>query len=761
MYHRNYKLILLIGSFLVLLSGLYGQQGSSGNYEAIILRAEQLLDQKDYRQAKAEYENALRIRPDANYPRIKLQQIREVFADPDDTRRYNNYISEGDRLFNQQNYKEAREQYFWSNILKPDERYPLNRLKETDEQIREVERRKKLFDRSISAADSLFRLNQYQMALNEYLYASGMLPAESYPRNRINEINNIFEAARKEQKEFENTIEKADQLYMLQDYNAAINQYNIALEMRPGDRYPASMIDRINAMADDQRSLESIYSQVIENAERLHKNDELIAAKAGFEHALKLKPDEKHPRNRIAEIDAKLAERATSAEAYEESVQLAMQYYEKEEYEASLAQFRNAEKFRSLDTEKTSIVNEITNLLEKEKAFREALDKADKLFLTQDYTSASDQYNQVLVLKPGNEHSLTRINEIDSILARFGQIEESYANAIRTGDNAFQTKEYEKAVDAFKQAQSLKPDEAYPVSRVKEIQAILDEIRAKQLAFDQNIRDADNMFDLRQFQQAVSFYQEALKYKPEDQYAANRISEARSLISEAEINEAYTSAVNAAGFHEDNGNLASALDSWQTAASLKPNETLPREKIAELSAIVAAEKRKIQDAYEKAIADGNRFFNTKVFDQAIEAFTEAGHLRPDESYPLEMIANIRKYIEERAIVDLVSDPVNVVSGDEKRFTFAPVDMRVRRNNYVILTMRFENPEASRFFLNYGLDGQRSGGIVVRNPGGKEEKEFIVRVSSQDRWYRIDNNWISIYPEGSDVEIVQLRISSGD
>ena len=192
MYHRNYKLILLIGSFLVLLSGLYGQQGSSGNYEAIILRAEQLLDQKDYRQAKAEYENALRIRPDANYPRIKLQQIREVFADPDDTRRYNNYISEGDRLFNQQNYKEAREQYFWSNILKPDERYPLNRLKETDEQIREVERRKKLFDRSISAADSLFRLNQYQMALNEYLYASGMLPAESYPRNRINEINNIF-----------------------------------------------------------------------------------------------------------------------------------------------------------------------------------------------------------------------------------------------------------------------------------------------------------------------------------------------------------------------------------------------------------------------------------------------------------------------------------------------------------------------------------------------------------------------------------------
>jgi tetratricopeptide (TPR) repeat protein len=761
MYPRNYILILFIVSLSLVITGLYGQQGSPGNYEATILRAEQLMDQKDYRQAKAEYENALRIRPDANYPRIKLQQIREVFADPDDTRRYNNYISEGNRLFNMQNYKEAREQYFWANVLKPDERYPLTRIKETDEQIRELERKLKLFNKSITTADSLLRLNQYQQALNEYLYASGLLPAENYPRNKINEINSIFQTARKEQKEFENTIEKADQLYMIQDYNAAIIAYKTALEMRPGDRYTASMIDRINAMADDQRSLESIYAQVIENADRLRSNDDLVAAKAAFEHALKLKPEENYPKDQIAGIETILAERAQSEEAFEEFILLAMQHYETKDYESALAQFRNAEGIRPLDNEKENIVNKITNLLEEERAFRETRENADNLFLAQQYDAAREQYNQLLLIKPADKHAIARISEIDSIVARFGQIEESYTNAILTGDKAFQSTEYEKSLDAYKQALALKPEESYPASRINEIQVILDEIRANQLAFDQNISNADNKFNSGQFQQAISFYQEALKYKPGNQYAETRIAEARSLVSEAEINEAYSSAVSTAGFHEDSGDLASALDSWQTAASLKPSETLPQEKIAELGAIVATEKRKKLEAYEKAIADGNRFFNTKVFDQAIEAFTEAGRLKPDESYPAEMIADIRKYIEERAIVDLVSDPVNIVSGDEKRFNFSPVDMRVRRNNYVILTMRFESPEASRFFLNYGLDDQRSGGIVVRNPGGKQEKEFIVRVSSQDRWYRIDNNWISIYPEGSDVEVVQLRISSGD
>jgi len=366
-----------------------------------------------------------------------------------------------------------------------------------------------------------------------------------------------------------------------------------------------------------------------------------------------------------------------------------------------------------------------------------------------------------LKIFPDDAGVSARIGEIDSMLAAIAEKEQNYLDAITQADKAFNEKNYEQALGSYKLAASIKPEESYPSGRIVEVQKIIDEIEARNLAYNENISIADARFNNREYQQAIAAYQEALKFKPNDQYAENRVAEARSLISEAEINEAYATAVSAARYHEDNNDLISALNSWQSASSLKPAEPLPKERIADLSAIVAAEKRRIQDAYNKAIADGDRYFNSKVFDQAIEAYTEAGNIKPDETYPAERIAAIRQYIEERAIVDLVVDPVSVVSGEEKRFTFKPVDVRVRRNNYVILTLRFANTESSRFFLNYGLDGQRSGGIVIRNPGGKEQSEFIVRVSSQDRWYRIDNNWISIYPEGSDVEVLQLRISSGD
>lgn len=904
--------IALLNTFTV-----YSQQTGGSAYEEIILRAEQYMETGDYAKAKQEYENALGINPDASYPRIKLQQIRKTFVDPNDSRRYNNYISEGDRLFDRRDFIKAREQYFWANVLRPDEKHPRSRMKEIDEIIKDRKRKLVIFNKSVATADSLFDLNQYQQALNEYLYASGLLPGEIYPRTRIDEINKIFEEARQEQKAYNKAVEEADQLYMIQDYNAAMDAYNKALQMRPQERYPASMIDRINAMASDQRSLENVYASVVDNADRLFDETDYPASRVAYEHAMRLKPEEEYPKKRVGEIDALLEARAMSEEAFDEAMLMAMQYYENDNYESALKQFRKAEKIRNLNEEAILIVEKIEGILKEERLYNSFIAKADESFNAGDYNSARNNYTQALEKRASETYPAGRIEEIDSILANLGQMEDNYntaissadrafsnrdykealgffqqaakimpgetypkqrvgelqpfleileladgfvaseqyqsaldqyraanellplsdetlvkiaeaesalqtqkaynemmlhanelydegkyetarekyqealdlmpgsqtasdriadidallntraektknyADAIMRGDKSFDEEDFEKALEAYSQAATLKPEENYPASRISEVQEIVRQQQANQLAYNENINLADNKFNSGHYQQAISSYQEALKYMPGDSYAENRITEARNLISEAEINEAFASAVSQANFHEDNGDLISALDAWKTASGLKPEEALPKQRINELSAVVAEEKRRIQEAYDKFIADGNRHFNSRVFDQAIDAYIEAGLLKPGETYPFEMIDSIRRYIDERAIVDLVSEPVNIVSGDEKRFTFSPVEMRVRRNNYVIVTLRFNSTESSRFFLNYGLDGQRSGGIVVRNPGGKEENQFIVRVSSQDRWYRIDNNWISIYPEGSDVEITQLRISSGD
>ena len=469
-----------------------------------------------------------------------------------------------------------------------------------------------------------------------------------------------------------------------------------------------------------------------------------------YQQAGKIKPEEKHPQERIE-----------STKAVVEHLAKASQHFESKEYAEALEQFNKAKALLPLNDQTIAKIAETEKIISDQKSYTELKNQADEFFESAKYEQAKEKYEQSLKFNPEDTYATGKISEISNLLEAIAEKEKNYSNAISIADKALKDKEYNLALENYNLASSIKPDEAYPKNKSSEVQNIIKDLEAKQLAYEENIATADSKFNNENYSQAIEGYQEALKFKPNDKYAVNRIAESRNLISETEINEAYENAVASAYFHEENNDLSKALDSWKIASNLKPNEALPKSKITELGAVVAAEKRKIQEAYDKLIAEADRNYNSKVFDQAIEKYEEAGKLKPEENYPSDMIAQIRKYIAERAIVDLVTLPMTIKSGDEKRFSFKPVDMRVRRNNYVTLTMRFANTESSRFFLNYGLDNQKSGGIVVRNPGGKEESQFIIRVSSQDRWYRVDNNWISIYAEGSDIEITHMRISSGD
>ncbi|MBK6346352.1 MAG: hypothetical protein IPF68_10505 [Bacteroidales bacterium] len=171
--------------------------------------------------------------------------------------------------------------------------------------------------------------------------------------------------------------------------------------------------------------------------------------------------------------------------------------------------------------------------------------------------------------------------------------------------------------------------------------------------------------------------------------------------------------------------------------------------------------RNQMDAYNKVINKADLAYQDKVFDQAIDAYEEAKLIRPEEVYPVEMIRKIRQYMEDHAMVDLVSTPLIIKADSEQKFTFKAIEMRLRKNNYIIIKARKTGETEPKVYLNYGIDGQKSGGIVLRSIKSQETGDYMVRVSIQDRWYRLDNNWISVYSEGGEVEVSRMQISQGD
>ncbi|MDP2423244.1 MAG: hypothetical protein Q8M23_02750, partial [Bacteroidales bacterium] len=457
---------------------------AAAQYENAIIRAEQFMDQRNYRQAKAEYENALKIDISASYPRMKLQQIKQFYSDTQDETRYNQFIKQGDQFFSRQDYDKAHEQYEWALIMKPTENYPQGRIKELEEAKILLLQKRNAYSRSVAIADSLYAKKDYRQAINEYLYASGLLPTETYPRKKIDELNKIFDSARKELNTYDQAIADADQAYMIQDYFSALAGYRKALKMRPYESYPANMIQRISDAQADKLTAEETFAKLLATADQLFASSDYATARLNYEQALRLKPAETHPKKRITEIEIIFAKRAETAESLAKALELGEQHFEKKEYAQALSQFETAKKLDANNIVAGERISTIRDILKQTADFESIVNQADNLFNESAYADARKKYEEALLKRPGHTHSATRIAEIDAVLAYLAEQEQTYQQAITRADVANKAKEYQTALTQYRLAGSIKPDESYPILQISSINAFLQQEDDNRKAFE-------------------------------------------------------------------------------------------------------------------------------------------------------------------------------------------------------------------------------------------------------------------------------------
>jgi tetratricopeptide (TPR) repeat protein len=207
---------------------------------------------------------------------------------------------------------------------------------------------------------------------------------------------------------------------------------------------------------------------------------------------------------------------------------------------------------------------------------------------------------------------------------------------------------------------------------------------------------------------------------------------------------------------------ADALSSYTKASGIKPAESYPKQRIIETNKIIEGTKQASTSEYKDAIAAADKLYSNKVYDKAIDAYESASKINPGDSYPEVQISKIRKYLSDHAILNLYSQALLISRGNEKKFTFATIDPSLRKNNYILLNARSIGSGVPKVYLNYGKDDQKNGGIVIRNlDKTKTLSDFLISISIQDKWFREENNWISISVETGEIEITKVQISAGD
>ncbi len=112
----------------------------------------------------------------------------------------------------------------------------------------------------------------------------------------------------------------------------------------------------------------------------------------------------------------------------------------------------------------------------------------------------------------------------------------AYNKEIVKADKNFNTKKYEDAWIHYLQAEQYLPKEQYPVNQIEKIKDILAEISSFDKAYQRNIKKADKKLNDKKYNDAISYYQKALLYKPAESYPRNQINNILKLLAQSNEN---------------------------------------------------------------------------------------------------------------------------------------------------------------------------------------------------------------------------------
>ncbi len=244
-------------------------------YENAVAKADTLFEDEKYEDARSMYQEALSYDRTKSYPSEQIDEIERILerrkaekrAEQEKQEKYESLIAEADSQFDEERYKTSKNNYQAALDIKPEEEYPKQRIELINDQLArlkaEKEKREQQNERyreAINTADQLFRLEEYEDARIAFNQALKIKPDEAYPAGKISEIDSILQSQKEKEKQrnldrrYAQEIEKADELFNDKTYADAKTHYKKALQIKSEEVYPKKRIQRIEKIWQDMQA---------------------------------------------------------------------------------------------------------------------------------------------------------------------------------------------------------------------------------------------------------------------------------------------------------------------------------------------------------------------------------------------------------------------------------------------------------------------------------------------------------------------------
>lgn len=636
------------------LDKLKEREADEAEVAKLINEGDAKVDSDDYQGAIDKYEAALDViatHPEAvDKLAIAKKALDEYEAMAAERAAYESLIVAADGLFEKEDFKASISKYEAALNVMPKEGYPTDQIKKAEDLIAELEAQAKEeadraarqgeFDALIASGDKNMAATSFDGAISDYSAALEVFTNDAIATEKLaaaEKAKSNMLAAAEADEQYAALINDADRYYDGEDWEASIEKYRAALDVKQ-DPYPTDQIAKAEAALTERDRLAE--EERLEEEARLKAEGEAAELQAAFDDYME----------------------AGDADIKEDSFESAIS-----NYEGALSVFPdNADAQGKLDKARKAMEDMLAQLEEDDRKaaedaasaalqaeFDALISKGDGYFDKETYEEAIDAYLKALEVIPGNKEAEEKIDDarnelerqraaMDAETRRQAEEEEAAAEKakrdqfnelVAQGDAAYQADTYQPAIDNYEEALEIYSDDKPTQKKLEKARNALLEADAEaqrqaeeeeRLAREQADRDAVAQAEAERLAQELADREAA------EQLEADRLAQ--------ELSDRETAAQAAAD--AEAARLAELQSEREAAAQAEA------ERLAQLEAERAAAERERLDkeaaefAYSRKIEEADELFDYKDYTDAKRAYEEALNMRSGEVHPETRIAMI-------------------------------------------------------------------------------------------------------------------------
>lgn len=641
-------------------------------------------------EAIAEYKKAKVIdgskpEPDAKIKEVEAEMLTQADAKAQKEKadKFTAAMKSGDDLRGTGKLTEAIAEYNKAKGIDGSKTEPDTKIKEVEEQIiREKESKNKQeisqkFDAAMKAGDDFRGTGKLTEAIAEYNKAKLIDGTQTLPDTKIKEV----EAQILSEKEAKNKKEIADK------YNAAMkagNDFKIAGKLSEAraefvkaksidgsQNEPDKKISEIDTELGTQATLAEKKKQIdglLKDAADLESKNYLENAKSKYTSVLQIDDKNTEAIKKVDEltkrIEAENAQKAKDNQFTSLKIQ-GLEAFNASKWTEAKKIYTDAKAIKT-DPEVEQKLKDIEVKIAEEQALKSAdsqyndlISEAGKLEASKDYEGAIKKYKEASFKKQNEKLPKDKIEELEGLkklAAAQKIIDDNYNDKMKKGNEAINAEDYPLAIKFFNEANGIKPTEKEPVDKAEEARVKYEAQNIDfKIKYEKMLVAAQNAIDEKNWDKAIDLYNRALVIKKDDPLPKSKLAEIEaakkaeqeSKLAQAQIDKNYNLKLSEAEAAVKLKEYDKAISLFNEAKKLKPTETLPDTRIADVNNLKSEilNVAKFEEAYKKAISNGDEAVKLKEYDKAISEYNNALNAKPGDKLAANKIDEVEQIID--------------------------------------------------------------------------------------------------------------------